>query len=356
VPRGGDNPDAGIGNVGYKKPIGPHRPNNKHRGVIQEMPTFFGRFAGAAAGLALGLALASPALAADKLKIAISQKGLWDTAVAYFAVERGFFKAENLDVSYIFTSGGSETIQTLVSGSTDIIIGTGILGVISAYAKGAPIVIVRSQILGAPEAFWIVRSNSPIQSAKDFNGKKVGYSRPGSTTNLILLTMMRQFNVKPELVSVGGPAASRTQLMTGQIDAGYSLPPYNLDIVNSKEVRIVFRATDVPELQKQTSRVNVAHKDLVTKHADVVARFNRAYDKALAWMYDKPAESIPAYAAYANVPEDIAKEVPQFYPRELVAKTGLVGTDRNIKDAVDSKFIAKPLTEAEAAGMVKIVE
>lgn len=315
-----------------------------------------GRIA-AAAAVALGLTVAAlPAAAADKLKIAISQKGLWDTAVSYFAAERGFFKAEDLDVSYIFTSGGSETIQTLVAGSTDIIIGTGVLGVISAYAKGAPLVVIRSQILGAPEAFWMVKNDSPIQSAKDFNGKKIGYSRPGSTTNLILLTMMRDFSVKPDLVSVGGPAASRTQLMTGQIDVSYSLPPYNLDLLKSKETRIVFRATDVPELQKQTSRVNVARKDLVEKSPDVIKRFSRAYTKALAWMYDKPEESIPAYAAYADVPADIAKDVPAFYPRALLEKVELVGTDRNVKDAIDAKFISQPLTAAQEKDLVRTAE
>ncbi|MGE0744239.1 MAG: ABC transporter substrate-binding protein [Rhodospirillales bacterium] len=320
------------------------------------MTTIKATFIAAAAGIALGVSLAAPAYAADKLKIAISQKGLWDTAASYFAAERGFFKAENLDVSYIFTGGGTETLQTVSTRSTDIAIGTGILGVIGAYSKGAPLVIVRSQILGAPEAFWMVRANSPIKSAKDFNGKKIAFSRPGSTTHLILLSMMRQFDVKPDLVSTGAISASRTQLMTDQIDVGYSLPPYNLDLVKSGETRIVFRATDVPELQKQTSRVNVAHKDLVEKNPEVVTRFNRAYEKALAWMYDKPEESIPAYAAYAGVPVDIAKEVPAFYPRELVMKADLVGTDRNIADAVESKFVSKPLTEAEVKGMVKIFQ
>lgn len=320
------------------------------------MPTTNARFIAAAAGLALGMALAAPATAADKLKIAISQKGLWDTAASYFAAERGFFKEENLDVSYIFTGGGTETIQTVATKSTDIVIGTGFLGVIGAYSKGAPIIVIRSQILGAPEAFWVVRDKSPIKSAKDFTGKKVAYSRPGATTHLILLTMQRQFDVKPEFVSTGAISASRTQLMTDQIDVGYSLPPYNLDLVKSGEVRIVFRATDLPELQKQTSRVNVAHKDLVEKNPELITRFNRAYEKALAWMYDKPEESLPAYAAYAGVPLDIAKEVPAFYPRELVMRADLVGTDRNINDAVESKFISKPLTDAEAKGMVKIFQ
>ena len=306
--------------------------------------------------VAAGVAFAAPASAQDKLKIAISQKGLWDTATTYFADERGFFKAEGLEVSYIWTGGGTETLQTVTTKSVDLATGTGILGVIGAFSKGAPLRIVRSEILGAPEAFWMVRSDSPIKSAKDFTGKKVAYSRPGSTTHLIVLTMARVFNVKPDLVSTGAISASRTQLMTGQIDVSFSIPPFNLDLIKKGEARIVFRATDVPELQKQTIRVNVVHKDVLEKKRGAIEKFNRAYAKTLAWMYDKPDEAAKAYAAFAKVPVEIAKEVPAFYPRATLEKVGLVGIDKNIEDAIKSKFITKPLTKAQIDELVQIVE
>lgn len=305
----------------------------------------------AAAAAVLALAAAMPAGAADKLKIAISQKGLWDTSTAYFAAERGFFKAEGLDVSYLFTGGGTETLQTVMTKSTDIATGTGILGVIGAYGKGAKLSIIRSEILGAPEAFWIVKADSKIKSAKDFDGKQVAFSRPGSTTHLIVLTMAKKFGVKPTLVSTGAISASRIQLMSGQIDVSYSIPPFNIDLVKSKQARVVFRATELPELQQQTIRVNVAHRDL---SPEIVARFNRAYEKTLAWMYDKPQESAAAYAAYAKVPVEIAREVPAYYPRATLEKRELVGLDRNVADAIKAKFIKGPLTAKQEAELVRI--
>jgi ABC-type nitrate/sulfonate/bicarbonate transport system substrate-binding protein len=50
------------------------------------------RIAGALVA-AFAVTAGAQALAADKIKIAISQRGLWDTATSYFAAERGFFKA-----------------------------------------------------------------------------------------------------------------------------------------------------------------------------------------------------------------------------------------------------------------------
>jgi NitT/TauT family transport system substrate-binding protein len=305
---------------------------------------------------ALGLGLCTPALAQDKLKVAISQKGLWDTAVPYFAEQRGFFKKEGLDISYIWTGGGTETLQAVTTRSVDMATGTALLGVIAAYSKGAPLRVVRSEILGAPESFWMVKKDSPIKSVKDFNGKKISFSRPGSTTNLILLTMMQHYHVKPILVSTGAISASRTMFMTGQIDIGWSIPPFNIDLVKSGQARIVFRATDVPELQHQTIRVNVVNTDALKAKRRAIEKFNRGYDKALAWMYDKPDEAAAAYAKFANVTVDIAKEVPDFYPRASLEKVGLVGLDKNVEAAIKSKFISKPLTKAQEKELVQIVE
>jgi NitT/TauT family transport system substrate-binding protein len=168
--------------------------------------------------------------------------------------------------------------------------------------------------------------------------------------------MIKHYKVKPILVSSGAISASRTLFMTGQIDVGWTIPPFNLDLVQSGQARIVFRATDLPEMQQQTTRVNVAHPDLLKTNRRAVEKFNRGYQKALDWMYDKQDESTAAYAKFANVPLAIAKQVPSFYPRALLEKVGLVGLDRNMKDAIDAKFIKKPLTDAQVKKMVQVVE
>jgi hypothetical protein len=67
-----------------------------------------------------------------------------------------------------------------------------------------------------------VKADSPIKSMKDMDGKTMGYSRPGSSTNLVALALSEYFKVKPKLVSTGGIPDTRTQVMSGQIDAGKS--------------------------------------------------------------------------------------------------------------------------------------
>jgi NitT/TauT family transport system substrate-binding protein len=304
---------------------------------------------------AVAASLASPALAADQLKVAISQKGFWDTAVTFFAAERGYYKDENLDVTYSWTSGGAETVQAVATRSVDIATGTGLLGVVAAYAKDVPVQIISSEIRGTPETFWIVKTDSPIKSAKDFAGKTIGYSRPGSTTHTLMLRVAETLKPPPTLVSTGGLPAARTQLMTGQIDASWSVPPFNLDLVRKGEARIVFRGIEVPELQQSTIRVNIAQAGFLKEKRDVAVRFMKAYARALDWMYDKPEEAAEAYAKFAGVEVEDARETPKFYPRANAAIAPVQGLDEVMAQAIEAKFIEKPLTAEQIKGMIDIV-
>ena len=56
-----------------------------------------------------------------------------------FAEAAGFFKEANLEVEPFYTDGGAATLTTVLSGSADIGLSNGLLGVIGAYVKGAPV-------------------------------------------------------------------------------------------------------------------------------------------------------------------------------------------------------------------------
>jgi NitT/TauT family transport system substrate-binding protein len=300
-------------------------------------------------------AVSVPANAADKIKIAISQKGFWDTMPAYIAIERGYYKEFDLDAQNSWTSGGAETVQAVSTRSVDFATGTGFLGVISAFAKGAEIRVISQEIRGTPETFWYVRADSPIKSIADFGGKKWSYTRPGSTTHMIVLRASRGINPPPELISAGGLPAARTQTMTGQIDIGLSVPPFNLDLVRKGEARIVFYGKDVAELQNQTIRVNIVRADLLKENRPVVERFMKAYVKALDWMYDNPEEAAQFYAKFNEISIEDARETVKYYPRANVAVAPISGMEQNVAQAIENKFIEQPLTPEQVKTLIDIV-
>ena len=196
----------------------------------------------AAAGTAV---LAAPAIAADKVRLVNSTKVVFETEHPYTALEEGIFKKHKLDVSIIHGSGGAASLQAVLTGSQDIVWGNGVLGVLSAYAKGAPVRILGSNIRGVPDLYWYVRSDSPIKSFKDLKeGQELAYSRPGSTTNLAAIFIKDALGLKAKLTSVGGPSGSRTQLMSGQVATGWIVllddelqPPQQLGEIRPGERR-----------------------------------------------------------------------------------------------------------------------
>ena len=180
--------------------------------------------------LLLGLVVAglSPSANAETLRVAVAQRGFWDSTMVDIAQSQGFFKEAGLDIEILYTEGGASTLTPVLAGSIDVAMSNGILGVIGAFSKGAPVRVISAEGTGAADAFWYARTESGIKSLKDTNGKTVAFSSPGSSTNLILLQLVKQAGSSPKLVPTGGAPATYTQVMTGQIDVGWSVPPFAL--------------------------------------------------------------------------------------------------------------------------------
>jgi len=98
-----------------------------------------------------GVFLSAPAPAADVFKLAIGQRGLWDSAIAEIGTETGIFARHGLELQTFYTSGGGETQQAVISGSSDIGVSAGTLGVLGAYAKGAPVRIIAGEATGTAD-------------------------------------------------------------------------------------------------------------------------------------------------------------------------------------------------------------
>src|SRR2546423_217973 len=145
---------------------------------------------------------------ADKLKVAISQRGFWDSSFLEFAQKEGFLKAANLDVEFFYTEGGGQTLQIITSGSVDVAMSNGLLGTIGAYTQGAPIRVISAQMTGAHELFWYVKSDSPIRSLKDAAGDKPdAFSAPAPSPHLVLLALLNQEGSKAKPASPGSRPA-----------------------------------------------------------------------------------------------------------------------------------------------------
>src|SRR5260221_6321070 len=181
----------------------------------------------ALAGLTL-LAAGTVASAQDKVKLAIGQRGNWDTSVSEVGQLAGIFKKHGLELDIVYTNGAGETQQAVISGSVDIGVAAGVMGVLSAYSKGAPVRVIGAETTGANDLYWYVKEDSTIKSLKDTDGKIIAYSTNGSSTHGIVTAFIKQYELTAKPTAMGGPAANLTAVMSGQIDVGWAAPPFGL--------------------------------------------------------------------------------------------------------------------------------
>jgi NitT/TauT family transport system substrate-binding protein len=292
---------------------------------------------------------------AEKLKVTVPQRGFWNSEFVELAEHAGIFKKHGLEVEIFWTSGGSETLQTIMTGSSDIAMATGTLGAVAAYFKNAPLRIISSETTGVHEAYWYVPKDSPIKDFKDIEGKSIAFSRPGSSTNMIVLGFMKEYNVKAKPVSTGGLPATHTQVMSGQIDVGWAVPPFGVQEITEGKIRVVIKAGDIKGMQDQSVRVNVANLESLKTKRDAIRRYMQSISEAIDYAYSDP-KAIEFYAQVAKVPVPVAKKsVDEFFPKSAFQLTEIRGMQKTLDEALEYKRISEKKTEKDVAGLIDIV-
>jgi NitT/TauT family transport system substrate-binding protein len=310
----------------------------------------------------LGLALVAlvsggdgTATAQETLKVAVPQRGAWDAGIAELGRRGGMFKKHGLDLEILYTQAGPESIQALIAGSVDIATASGVSAAFGTFAKGAPIRIIASEVIGAPDLYWYVPANSPIRKVEDFNDKTVAYSLTGSSSHAGLLALIAHYKLTAKPTSTGSITSTLTQTMTSQVDVGFSAIPFFLDKVEDGQIRIIVTGNDVASLKTRTGRVNITNVPTLQNRKDALVRFHRAYKETIDWLYSDPA-AIKIFSDYSGLPEKVAQRVPQLFPKDTLVPDRVVGVDQIMAEAIQNKFIAAPLTPQQIAELIQIPE
>jgi NitT/TauT family transport system substrate-binding protein len=309
-----------------------------------------------APGLVVALVLGvGSALADDTLKVVIGQINNWENQAPTLGQDAGIFKKHGLVLENTGTQGAGETIQAVISGSADIGAGVGAAGVMRAFAKGAPVRILAPAFTGTGDLFWYVKADSKIQSLKDATPETtIAYSTNGSSSNNIVVAFVSELGAKAKPTATGGPAATLTAVMSGQVDIGWAAPPFGLREIKEGKIRIVAKGSDVPSLRGQTVRTLIVNADSLKTKRDAIMRFMDAYREAVDWMYSDP-KAVEMYSKKLNQPVELLKEsMDKFQPKETLQTDKFADLDGAIADAVKLKFLEQPLTKEQVTELLQI--
>jgi NitT/TauT family transport system substrate-binding protein len=255
--------------------------------------------------LTLGAVLAPPsaAVAQEVIRFGCPTKTYFPTILATVAKEKGLFEKEGLKAEITIYRGGAETFEAIAAGSADL--GTVAVPLIATSRKRG----VLTKIVGASGDEWsgwilAVKTDSPIKSPKDLDGKKVGITSAGSGTDTLALWAQSEHKVTFQRVPVGGGGLV-PNLLNGNLDAAVIYSPLSYQVVSEGKVRVLtdFATAMPPNL---IGGWTATEKALTERRAFIQKGLNALYG-ALEYMRANPDYAIKTIASNNELSPAIAK-------------------------------------------------
>jgi NitT/TauT family transport system substrate-binding protein len=285
-------------------------------------------------GVGLLLSAVHTLAAAEIVKVAVPDRGEWDTSFTQFGLQQGFFQQKGLAVEIVRVANEASLEKAVISGNADIGVAARFPDILAAWLKGAPIKIISSEATGAPDIFWFSRAGGPIRRMEDLHGQPVGYGEPASLSYFVLTTLLKQAGVNDARLVPTGTADNGIPMVFGaQLAASWGGPLAAAKDLLAGEVSLIARGNDSPLVRGQTTRVNVANAKFIAHHRSDVLGFLEAYKKSVDWAYSTPV----ALEAYARL-SDQSMEFVKYIVREFASKAsnhlnGIKGEDRVLEEA-----------------------
>src|ERR1041385_1610009 len=254
----------------------------------------------------IALACALP-VAAQAEELVVSNYGVTTNGMPFaVAMAKGFFKQQGADVTGILTSdGGGTTVRTMLGGN----LAYGEINptaTVIAIQQGADLKIVSDNVQTVAEFVWAVKPDSPIKTAADLKGKKIGYTNPRSTSQALAILVLEKAGLKPseaELVKTGGFGEGIVALDLGAVDVAPIPEP--LWSQHQAKYRAGGGASDL--LPPLDNVVGVTTGKAAAARGDFIRAVIRARRQAVDFMYANPDESADIIAKVYNLSTDVAR-------------------------------------------------
>lgn len=284
------------------------------------------------------------------LDLAIPHFGTWDLTCQFLVGrEQGFFEDEGLEVERIDVGGGGENVRTVIAGDADIGFGTGISALFASYREGSDVRIVSNEIASASDIVMFSAPDSKYESLDDCDDAAIGYSRPGSSTHMVVERAIEHGELsEAEAVSVGGFADALTAVESDEIDVGWAIPFFSTPRIRDGTIQEVFTGDQIPPFDDMSIRVNFAIGEWLENNPDTARAFFRAWQQSTDYAYDNLDESATMWAEMLEQDQEPLKQaIEQYYPKEYIELDRLRNVDAAMDLAVEFEFIEEVLSEDE---------
>lgn len=252
-----------------------------------------------------------------KVKVGRTTGGSGFHIPSYVAVDKGFFKGEGLDASFIAATAGV-LVRATIAKEIEFVPIPG--GGSEAMLKGAPIVFIVGESLISQ---WTLTTTPDIKRVEDLKGKTLGLGRPGSADySEVVVTLGKFFKMQPgkdyKVISFTGEPDRIAALVKGAIQGGVLSFPHAAR-AEKEGMKILVRTGDyIPRL----GGTFLTHKDFIKEKRDAVKRFIRAIIKAEDYIRANKQGTVDVIKKYfeiddPKVNESIYNQVYDKYSPEM---------------------------------------
>ena len=232
------------------------------------------------ASAAAGVAFTGAAAAQDQVNVRFSWKMKGEYAPYFTALEKGYFKKENLEVRLGEGAGAQAALGALIQGQEDIVVLPGIFA-LSAIQKGLPVKLVALYHPKTPVTL-ITFPDKPARTPKDLEGMTVAHS-VGETGTSYLDAFLKLNGVDPGKVkrTMMNAQARVPAFIQRQVDVVSVYQTNDLPIMLEKE-KTPFVVMDMVQFGLAVPGMALVTSDQhLAKKPDVLKRFARAVAEAI---------------------------------------------------------------------------
>lgn len=252
---------------------------------------------------------AGPVLAAGKVRFGTPVKAQPLVVVPMVAAQdRGFFKAEGLELEWVPFGTGIVMHRAMAAGDLDMGMAPAI-SVVPAVAVGVPEIIV-ADTKGRDDFNIVVGTKSPIKEPKELKGAKVGVTRFGTATHASGLVVAKALGMEKDIkfVAAGGQMEQIAGLKAGSLNAVVLTHITSVPLKEAGEVRELLTLNDY--LPKDWMDYGLfARKELADKSPDLVKGTIRAMVKATSFVQENPEWARARMKETLGYTEEVARLV-----------------------------------------------
>jgi NitT/TauT family transport system substrate-binding protein len=296
------------------------------------------------------------AMAQTKLRMVLDWKYQAQMGPFFLAADRGYFKDENLDVSFDQGEGAGAAAPKIAGGLYDLGFGGVDSVVILSATRPAEAPAVVFQVYARSPFVIVTRSDSPIKTPKDLEGKTIGGpANDGALKLFPAFAKVTGIDATKVAITNMAPNLRAQMLMRGQVDAAFSfrtaiymdnkLSGGNPD----KDLRFIAYEDHGLDLY---SNAIIASRKLVTENPEAVRGFLRALNRGIKDTIADPEAAVQAVMKREPLlkPEIERERLQSMFINDMnaaeAAKIGLGDVDdarlqRTIKIVVDSNGLPR---------------